>query len=70
MRRIKNHGRQWQPSKSTLSINLQKMGYDKKQLKELKKLLYGFGGKRIESVKVKTLPTSFGTLPQIHTQNT
>jgi hypothetical protein len=46
------------------------MGYDKKQLKELKKLLYGFGGKRIESVKVKTLPTSFGTLPQIHTQNT
>jgi hypothetical protein len=28
------------------------MGYDKKQLKESMKPLYGFGGKRIESVGV------------------
>jgi hypothetical protein len=29
-----------------------KMGYDKKQLKELTKPLYGFGGKRIEPMSV------------------
>jgi hypothetical protein len=40
----------------------EKMGYDRKQLKELMKPLYGFGGKRIEPVKVITLPVSFGTL--------
>jgi hypothetical protein len=28
----------------------EKMGYDKKQLKEPTKLLYGFGGKRIKPV--------------------
>jgi hypothetical protein len=38
-----------------------KMGNDKKQLKELTKLLYGIDGKRIEPVKVITLPVSFGT---------
>jgi hypothetical protein len=38
-----------------------KMGYDKKQLKELTKPFYGFGGKRIEPVGVITLPVSFGT---------
>jgi hypothetical protein len=37
------------------------MGYDNKQLKEPTKLLYGFGGKRIEPVGVITLPFSFGT---------
>jgi hypothetical protein len=37
------------------------MGYDKRQLKELMKPLYGFGGKRIEPVGVITLPISFGT---------
>jgi hypothetical protein len=37
------------------------MGYDKKQLKEPMNPLYGFGGKRIEHVRVITLPVSFGT---------
>jgi hypothetical protein len=37
------------------------MGYDKKQLKELMKPLYGFGGKIIEHVGVITLPISFST---------
>jgi hypothetical protein len=39
----------------------EKMGYDQKQLREPTKLLYGFGGKRIEPVRVITLPMSFGT---------
>jgi hypothetical protein len=39
----------------------EKMGYNKKQLKELLKHLYDFGGKRIEPVRVITLPVSFGT---------
>jgi hypothetical protein len=43
------------------SVGLQKMGYDKKQLKEPMKLLYGFGDKRIEPVGVITLAVSFGT---------
>jgi hypothetical protein len=38
-----------------------KMGYDKKKLKEPMKPLYGSGGKRIESIRVITLPISFGT---------
>jgi hypothetical protein len=38
-----------------------KMGYDKKQLKKLTKLLYGFGCKSIEPVEVITLPISFAT---------
>jgi hypothetical protein len=42
-------------------IAFKKMGYDQKQLRELTKLLYGFGGKRIEPVGVITLPVSFGT---------
>jgi hypothetical protein len=37
------------------------MGYDKKQLKELMKPLYGFGGKRIEPVGIITLLVSFDT---------
>jgi hypothetical protein len=37
------------------------MGYDKKQLKEPTKPLYGFDDKRIEPVGVITLPVSFGT---------
>jgi hypothetical protein len=37
------------------------MGYGKKQLKEPMKPLYDFGGKRIEPVRVITLPISFGT---------
>jgi hypothetical protein len=39
----------------------EKMGYDRKQLRELMKPLYGFGGKRIEPVRVITLPVSFST---------
>jgi hypothetical protein len=39
----------------------EKMGYDKKQLKDLTKPLYGFDGKRIEPVGVITLAVSFGT---------
>jgi hypothetical protein len=38
-----------------------KMSYDKKQLKEPTKPLYGFICKRIEPVEVITLPVSFGT---------
>jgi hypothetical protein len=37
------------------------MSYDKKQLKELTKPLYSFGGKRIEPVRVITLLISFDT---------
>jgi hypothetical protein len=39
-----------------------KMGFDRKQLKEPTKLLYGFGGKRIELLMLLTCPnptTSF-----------
>jgi hypothetical protein len=39
----------------------EKMGYDKKQLKELTKPLYSFSGKKIKPVGVVTLPVSFGT---------
>jgi hypothetical protein len=38
-----------------------KMGFDRKQLQESMKPLYGFGGKRIEPIRVITLPVSFGT---------
>jgi hypothetical protein len=42
------------------------MGFDRKQLKEPMKPLYGFSGKRIESVGVTTLPVSFGTPKSPH----
>jgi hypothetical protein len=38
-----------------------KMGFDRKQLREPSKPLYGFGGKRIEPVGTITLPVSFDT---------
>jgi hypothetical protein len=38
-----------------------KMGFDRKQLREPSKPLYGFGRKRIEPVRAITLPVSFGT---------
>jgi hypothetical protein len=38
-----------------------KMGFDRKQLRELSKPLYRFGGKRIEPVGTITLPVSFST---------
>jgi hypothetical protein len=40
----------------------EKMGFNKKQLKEPTKPLYGFSGKRIKPVGVITLPVSSGTL--------
>jgi hypothetical protein len=38
-----------------------RMGFDRKQLRELPKPLYSFGGKRIKTVGAITLPVSFGT---------
>jgi hypothetical protein len=38
-----------------------KIGFDRKQLREPSKPLYGFGGKRIEPVGAITLPVSFST---------
>jgi hypothetical protein len=38
-----------------------KMGFDRKQLKESSKPLYGLGGIRIEPVGAITLPVSFST---------
>jgi hypothetical protein len=45
-----------------------KMGFDRKQLKESTKPLYGFGGKRIELVGVIILSVSFGTPKNPHTK--
>jgi hypothetical protein len=45
-----------------------KMGFDRKQLKELSKPLYGFGGKMIELVGVITLSMSFDTPKNPHTE--
>jgi hypothetical protein len=45
-----------------------KMGYDNKQLKEPTKPLYGFDDKRIEPIRVITLPVSFGTPKNPHTK--
>jgi hypothetical protein len=44
----------------------EKMGYDRKQLKEPMKPLYSFGGKQIEHVGVIILPVSFGTQQNPH----
>jgi hypothetical protein len=49
-------------------LAFEKMGYDKKQLKELMKPLYRFGGKRIEPVKVITLPISFDNTKNLRTK--
>jgi hypothetical protein len=38
-----------------------KMGFDRKQLRELSNPLYGFNGKRIKPAETITLPVSFGT---------
>jgi hypothetical protein len=45
-----------------------KMRFDRKQLKESMKPRYGFGGKRIEPVGVITLPVSFDTPKNPHTE--
>jgi hypothetical protein len=44
------------------------MGFDRKQLKEPSKPLYGFGGKIIELVRAITLPASFGNPQNPHTK--
>jgi hypothetical protein len=48
-------------SKILCLSTFEKIGYDKKQLKEPMKPLYDFGGKRIEPVGVVTLPVLFST---------
>jgi hypothetical protein len=45
-----------------------KMGLDRKQVREPSKPLYGFSGKRIELVRAITLPVSFGTPKNPHTE--
>jgi hypothetical protein len=45
-----------------------KLGFDQKQLREPSKPLYGFGGKRIKPVGTITLPVSFGTPKNPHTE--
>jgi hypothetical protein len=44
------------------------MGFDRKQLKEVSKPLYGFGRRRIEPVGSISLPVSFGSLRNAHTK--
>jgi hypothetical protein len=44
------------------------MGFNKKQLKEGSKSLYGFGGNKIEPVGSISLPVSFGTLTHALTE--
>jgi hypothetical protein len=46
-----------------------KMGFDRKQLREPSKPLYGFDGKMIKPVGAITLPVSLGT-PRIPRPNT
>jgi hypothetical protein len=40
----------------------EQMGFDRKQLKEASKPLYGFGRRRIEPIGSISLPVSFGSL--------
>jgi hypothetical protein len=44
------------------------MGFNKKQLKEASKPLYGFRGKKIEPAGSISLPVSFGTLSNARTE--
>jgi hypothetical protein len=44
------------------------MDFSKKQLKEGSKPLYGFGGMKIEPVGSISLPISFSTLSNAHTE--
>jgi hypothetical protein len=73
------HINQWDVSKNLIDngsqaeilflLTFEKMGYNKKQLKEPTKSLYGSGGKKIEPVGVITLLVSFST-PKTPTRNT
>jgi hypothetical protein len=62
---IIDNGRQ---TKILFLTTFEKMGYDRKQLREPTKPLYGFGGKRIEPVGVITLPVSFNTTKNPRTE--
>jgi hypothetical protein len=44
------------------------MGFDRKQLKEASKPLYGFGGRGIEPIGSISLPVSFGSLHNARTE--
>jgi hypothetical protein len=46
----------------------EQMDLNKKQLKEVSKHLYGFGGKRIESIGSISLPLSFGSFFNARTE--
>jgi hypothetical protein len=45
------------------------MGLDKNQLKKTTKLLYGFGGKRVELVDSISLPVSYGSHQNVRTEH-
>jgi hypothetical protein len=55
-------------AKILLLATFNKMGFDRNQLREPWKPLYGFGRKRIEPVGAITLLVSFGTLKNPHTE--
>jgi hypothetical protein len=46
----------------------QQMGFDSKQLKEAPKPLYSFGGRKIEPICSVSLPVSFDSLHNAHTE--
>jgi hypothetical protein len=46
----------------------EQMGFSKQQLQEASKLLYGFGGKKLEPIGSISLPVSFGSLSNTHTE--
>jgi hypothetical protein len=45
-----------------------KMGFEQKKLREPLKPLYGFSGKKIEPVRIITLPVSFDTPKNPYTE--
>jgi hypothetical protein len=51
-----------------LLSTFEQMGFSQKQLKEASKPLYSFGGKKIEPVGSLSLPVSFGTPYNAHTE--
>jgi hypothetical protein len=55
-------------TKILLLSTFEQMGFDRKQLKEASKSLYGFGGRRIEPIGSISLPVSFGSLCNAHTE--
>jgi hypothetical protein len=55
--------------KTLFLATFDKMRFDRKQLREPSKPLYGFSGKRIEPVRAITLPVFFGSPKNPHTKN-